>query len=357
MRDYNNIQNEGLSRVDSMSKKELFLANLEGRWTARTPVWMMRQAGRYMQEYRNVRQRHSFEEICKTPEIAADVTCTPVTLFDLDAAIIFSDILFVVEPFGFKLTYEPGPAIDPSLSSRDQAGRFRPYDPVDHLSFVGDAIVDAKRCLGPDIPMIGFCGAPFTIFCFLCGVQAARGFFKPYKYMMNYTEETREILQVISEVSLEYLKMQADAGADYVQLFDTFAGELSAEEFEIWSKPYLDYIINGLNESGIPSGIFIRNSNHLIDSISSMNMNSFCVDWKGDLRSISNRLNPKILQGNLNPNLMLGPKEKVIDKTLRILESMRDYPGYIFNLGHGVLPDTPPENVRAVVQTVHAFER
>ncbi|MBD3218550.1 MAG: uroporphyrinogen decarboxylase [candidate division Zixibacteria bacterium] len=357
MSDYSDTKREGIATTDKMTKRELFLANLEGRLTSRTPVWMMRQAGRYMKEYREVRSRHSFEEICKTPGVAADVTCTPVNMFDLDAAIVFSDILFVIEPFGFKLTYEPGPKIDPYLTERDQAAKFKKYDAANHLSFVGDAIAGAQRCLGPDIPMIGFCGAPFTIFCFLCGVQGARGFFKPYRYMMNYPEETHAILQVLSEISLDYLKMQVEAGADYVQLFDTFAGELSAREFEVWEKPYLDYIINGLNESNIPNGIFIRSSNHLIDNVSAMKTTSFCVDWKSDLKEVSKRLNPKIVQGNLNPNLMLGPRQKVIERARQILEDMRDYPGYIFNLGHGVLPDTPPENVKAVVETVHAFER
>ncbi len=340
-----------------MNKSELFIANLEGKLTSKIPVWLMRQAGRYMAEYRKVRARHSFEEICKTPSIAAEVTADPVRIFDLDAAIIFSDILFIIEPFGFDLSYEPGPEIRPNLEESGQAGQFIPFDPSKRLSFVAEAIVEARRRIGPEIPMIGFSGAPFTIFSFLCGVKGARGFHRPYGYLARYPQETKAILQVLSEVTLNYLKMQVRAGAIYVQLFDTFAGELSEEEFEIWARPYLKYILDGLNEAGIPSGLFIRNSYHLLRSIAGLDTTCFSVDWKTDINAAASILKPKTLQGNLNPNLLLGPREAVIEKTREILDSMKNYPGYIFNLGHGVLPDTPPENVKALVETVHAYER
>jgi uroporphyrinogen decarboxylase len=317
----------------------------------------MRQAGRYMAEYRRVRERHSFEEICKTPRIAAEVTASPVQVFDLDAAIIFSDILFLIEPFGFGLSYKPGPEIRPYLEEPDQADRFKPYDPSERLSFVAEAISESRKLLGTDIPIIGFSGAPFTIFSFLCGVKGARGFHKPYGFLATYPEETKEILQVLSEITIDYLKMQVRAGAVYVQLFDTFAGELSEEEFEIWARPYLKYIVDGLNQDNIRSGLFIRNSNHLLKSIADLDTTCFSVDWKTDITQAARLLKPKTLQGNLNPNLLLGPRDDVVVKTMEILESMKDYPGYIFNLGHGVLPDTPPDNVKALVETVHAFER
>lgn len=340
-----------------MTRIELFKANLEGRLTRRIPIWLMRQAGRYMAEYRRVREKYSFEEICKTPKIAAEVTADPVRIFDLDAAIVFSDILFVIEPFGFELTYEPGPEIRPYLEQPGQAAQFKRYDPSERLSFVAEAIVEARKLIGPDIPMIGFSGAPFTVFSFLCGVKGARGFHRPYGYLATYPEETKTILRALAEITLDYLKMQVQAGAIYVQLFDTFAGELSEEEFEIWAKPYLKYIVDGLNDAGIYSGLFIRNSNHLLKSVAGLNTTCFSVDWKTDISSAAKLLKPKTLQGNLNPNLLLGPGDAVVKKTFEILESMKDYPGYIFNLGHGILPDTPPENVKALVETVHAYER
>ena len=158
-----------MSSVDTnasknMTKKEIFLNNLKGEFTSSIPVWMMRQAGRYMPEYQKLRQKYSFEKICKTPEIAAEVTCQPMEKFDFDAAIIFSDILYIIEPFGFSLVYDPGPKIEPHVTDPSMASKFAPYDPSEYLGFVAEGIAEVKRRLGPDYPMIGFCGAPFTIF-------------------------------------------------------------------------------------------------------------------------------------------------------------------------------------------------
>ncbi len=342
---------------DQMTKKQLFLANLRGEYTTRVPVWMMRQAGRYMREYREIRARHSFEEICKTPELAAEVTAQPIEAFGMDAAIIFSDILFIVEPVGFDLAYEPGPVITPLLSHPNQITQFEIYDPKARLAFVGEAIIEAKKRLGDDLPMIGFCGGPFTVFCFLCGARGAKEYDKAYKFMANYPDLTMDILEMLSELSLQYLRMQIEAGADYVQIFDTFAGELSEEEFIIWAMPYLVKITEGLRAYHTPSGLYIKNSNHLLGSIRRIRVDCVSIDWRTKLDRAVNKLAPKTLQGNLNPYLMLGRKENILPAAEQILRTMESYPGYIFNLGHGVLPDTPVENVRALVQTVQSFER
>jgi len=341
----------------TMNRRELFLANLKGEYTNRTPVWLMRQAGRYMEEYRHLRAKHSFEDICKTPGLAAEVTMQPMKAFDLDAAIVFSDILFVVESFGFDLSYKPAPVITPFLDSPDQVHNFISFDVRDRLSFVSEAIVESRKRLGNDYPLIGFCGAPFTVFCFLCGVRGMKEFHKPYKFILENPVESGIILDILAETSLEYLKMQIDSGVGYVQLFDTFAGELSAEEFEVWSLPYLNRIVNWLNDYKAYTGLYIRNSNHLLDSLSRLSVDSVCIDWKTPMTFAAEKLAPRALQGNLNPHLMLGSKDRVIENVNTILKSMSQYPGYIFNLGHGVLPDTPLENVKTLVETVHAFER
>ena len=341
-----------------MTKKDIFLDNLKGECTSTIPVWMMRQAGRYMAEYQNLREKYTFEKICKTPDIAAEVTCQPMEKFDFDAAIIFSDILYIVEPFGFKLTYDPGPKIEPHLTGPSMASKFVPYDPADYLGYVGEGIVEVKRRLGPDYPMIGFCGAPFTIFCYLCGVMGAKDYHKPYQFLSNYPSETAVILDAIAEVSLDYLKLQIQAGADFVQVFDTFAGELSEQEFRIWSMPYLQKIFDGLKDHGKGySGLFIRNSNHLLKAIAEINLDCFSVDWKTSLTEAAQLLKPKCVQGNLNPYLMPGPRERVLEQTHTILTDMNSVPGYIFNLGHGILPNTAIENVTAVVEAVHSFRR
>jgi uroporphyrinogen decarboxylase len=340
-----------------MTRRELFLANLRGEYTTRTPVWLMRQAGRYMKEYREIREKYSFEKICKTPKIAADVTMQPIKAFGPDAAIIFSDILFVVESFGFDLSYKPAPVITPLLESPDQVSNFVSYDVRDRLSFVSEAIVECRRRLGVDYPLIGFCGAPFTVFCFLCGVRGMKEFHKPYKFIIQNPVESGVILDILADISLEYLKIQIDSGVDYVQLFDTFAGELSAEEFEAWSLPYLNRIVNGLNDHNAYTGLYIRNSNHLLKSLRQLSVDSVCIDWKTPLNKAAEILAPKTLQGNLNPYLMLGSQDHILQNADTLMKSIEKYPGYIFNLGHGVLPDTPVENVRALVEAVHAFER
>jgi len=352
-----NESNAGGIPASKISRKENFLTALNGDFTDTVPVWMMRQAGRYMPEYRKIRDENSFEKICRTPELAAQVTCMPVRQFGFDAAIIFSDILFIIEPFGFDLSYVPGPQIDPHLHDPGQVSKFEPYDVAAELGFVGRAIETTLKCLPDKLPMIGFCGAPFTVFCFLCGLRGAKDYAKAYRFMSNYPSETARILNVIADVSIDYLRMQIRAGADYVQVFDTFAGELSTYEFERWSRPYLQKIFDGLDRTDVPRGLYIRNSNHLLEEISRMSFESFCLDWKTSPVEAHEILKPKSLQGNLNPYMLLGPKEEVVEQTKRILRDMSDTPGYIFNLGHGIPPEASPENVRAVVETVHAFER
>lgn len=341
--------------VETSHSRALFKSNLAGQKTSRVPIWIMRQAGRYLPEYREVRSRMGFEEMCKDPEVASQVTVMPIDKFGFDAAVIFSDILYIVEPFGFDLRYNPAPKIAPLLENPDQSKMFEQFDPAEKLAFVSEVVRATRIRLGDSRAVIGFCGAPFTVFSFLCGYMGAKEMYRPYAYLMKYPKEAEHILTTLAEISLEYLKMQARAGADYVQVFDTAAGELSEAEFRRFSMPYLKYIFEGLKSSKIPSGLYIKNSNHLLDAVSELPLSSFCVDWKTPLKTASEKLKPVSLQGNLNPNLMIGPKEKVEREAVRILNEMADYPGFIFNLGHGILPPTPEENVRRLVATVRAF--
>ena len=188
--------------------------------------------------------------------------------------------------------------------------------------------------------------------------MGAKDYHKPYQFLSNYPTETAVILDAIAEVSLDYLKMQIEAGADYVQVFDTFAGELSEDEFRIWSMPYLNKIFDGLKEHGNGfSGLFIRNSNHLLKAAAELNLDCFSVDWKTSIKDAAALLHPKCVQGNLNPYLMPGPQDRVLEQTHQILSSMNGTPGYIFNLGHGILPNASMDNVAAVVKAVHSFQR
>ncbi len=340
-----------------MTKKELFLANANGEYTTRTPIWIMRQAGRYLPGYRAVRERISFEELCRSPKTVAEVTAEPITRFDLDAAIIFSDILLILEPLGVDLRYDPGPVITPILENPQQVESYTSFDPAEKLRFVGDAIVETKKRLGPDLPLLGFCGAPFTVFSYLCNTRERRDLHRVYRFITNHPDESRRVLEMLTDLSIRYLKMQLSAGVDAVQVFDTWAGELTESEFADWSFPYLDRIFAGLKKDHAITSLYIRGTCHLLDRINRFDVNIVSVDWKTPLPSATTKLNPKAIQGNLNPYLMLGPQDMITRTAREMLIAMKDYHGYIFNLGHGILPMTPVDNVRALVDTVHAFER
>ncbi len=340
-----------------MTKKELFIANARGEYTDRTPIWIMRQAGRYLPEYRSYKKDYTFEQLCRTPKAVAEVTAQPVEILDLDAAIIFSDILLILEPLGVNLKFDPGPTIKPILERPDQIRQFSKFDAADKLSFVGDAIIEARKRIGADIPLLGFCGAPFTVFCYLCGTKGARDFYKPIKFLTNYPLEGKDILNTLADLSIDYLRMQLSAGADAVQVFDTWAGELSGEEYAEWSLPYTTKIISALRGEEAITSLYIRGSYHLLEQLRSLEANIISVDWRVPMGMAGRMLSPKTIQGNLDPHLMLGPSNLVVEKARQILSEMKEYPGYIFNLGHGILPETPVDNVRALVQTVHEFKR
>jgi uroporphyrinogen decarboxylase len=340
-----------------MTQRELFLANARGEKTDRTPIWIMRQAGRYLPDYLRVREKYSFEELAKTPEAAAEVTVQPVEIFGLDAAIIFSDILFILEPLGIDLKYNPGPHIHPILQSPEQVDHYRDFDVEDKLGFVADVLRTTRGRIGSDVAMLGFCGAPFTLFCYLCGLEKSKDFDKAYTFLLRYPQAGAKVLDLLTSLSIRYLRMQIAAGADAVQIFDTWAGDLSEAEYRQWAFPYTQRIVVALKKNGSTVSLYIRNSYHLLDSVEELNVDIFSVDWKTPMTYAKEKLPLKTLQGNLNPYLMLGSKETVIEHASAILESMADYPGYIFNLGHGILPQTPVENVRALVETVHGYER
>lgn len=341
-----------------MTKRELFLKNARGEWTERTPIWIMRQAGRYMKEYLATREKHSFEKICNTPKLAAEVTYQPIEKFGFDAAIIFSDILFILEHLGpIDLKYDPGPVLSPLLERPEQVTEYKNYDPYDRLGFVAEALRLTRDRIGPEPALLGFCGAPFTLFCYLCGSSGYIGINNGVQFLSRYPAEGKAVLELLSDLSYRYLKMQIEAGADAVQLFDTWAGELPREDFDRWAGPYLNSIVSKLRNDGSLTSIYVRGAYHLLDSIRNIGSDIFSVDWKTPLTAAADKLNPRALQGNLSPHIMLGRKEEIVDRASTMLEQMETYPGYIFNLGHGILPNTPIENVTALVETVQGFRR
>jgi uroporphyrinogen decarboxylase len=340
-----------------MTKKELFMANIRREHTSRVPIWIMRQAGRYLPEYRDFRKNMTFEALCKNPKAVAEVTAQPIEILNLDAAIIFSDILLILEPLGVNLTFDPGPIISPYLEEGRQVAGYHGFDPAVKMDFVGKALVETRKRIGNDIPLLGFCGAPFTVLCYLCGTKGAKDFYKTVRFLTNYPKEGEKVLELLTKVSVSYLKMQLNSGADAVQIFDTWAGELSQDEFMSWSYPYLKTIFDELKKDGAVTSIYIKNSYHLLEKMANINADIVSLDWRVPLKEAREIFPNKTLQGNLDPHLLLAPKETVIKRAAEILNEAKDFPGFIFNLGHGILPETPVENVKALVSTVHNFER
>jgi uroporphyrinogen decarboxylase len=317
----------------------------------------MRQAGRYLPQYRQVKKNYSFERICKTSSLAAEVTAQPVEILDFDAAIVFSDILFILEALGINLKYRPGPVITPLLEEPGQIDGFRKFNPSDKLAFVGEALVESRRRLGDDVALLGFCGAPFTLFCYLCGAGRTARLSRAIDFLEKYPRHSETLLDLLADLSADYLIMQFRAGADTVQIFDTWAGGLSPGQFVRWSFPYLKKIIVRLKNTTKPVSVFIRDSYHLLDKIAELDNDIFSVDWKTPMEKAVSRLKPKVLQGNLDPRSLLCDKNTIVEKAGEIMKTMDGYPGFIFNLGHGILPETPVDNVRTLVQAVHEFKR
>jgi uroporphyrinogen decarboxylase len=311
----------------------------------------MRQAGRYLPEYQAVRARHSFLEICKTPELAAEVSLQPFRTLGVDAVIVFSDILIVAEAMGMPLDVpDSGPVLSNPL--RDSAGvrRLREFDPEEETRFVGDAIRAICKEVGPNVPVIGFAAAPWTLACYMIEGRT-RGDISHAKGMLaDAPEIMHELLERISRVTTRYLKMQIDAGAAVIQLFDTWAGELTPSEYGAFELPATQMVFQGLGNNGVPKTLFAKGSARHLEDLASSGADVLSVDWNTDLGEARRKLGRRVaLQGNVNPNVLLGDRtcirlaaQEAVGKTGGV--------GHILSLGHGILPTTPVENAKAFVE-------
>ncbi len=339
------------------SKRELFLracrclpaaANLPAE---RVPVWIMRQAGRYLPEYQAVRAKHSFLEICKTPELAAEVSIQPLRVLDVDAVIVFSDILVVAEAMGLPLAVpDSGPVL--SNPVRDLAGvkRLRDFDPERETRFVGDAIRAIRAEIGPDVPIIGFAAAPWTLACYMIEGQT-RGDVSRAKQMLREEPRTvRELLDRIAATTARYLRAQIAAGADAVQLFDTWASELSPGEYAEFELPATRSVIKALADAGTPRVLFAKGSARHLRNLAKTGADVLSVDWNTDLAAARSELGDAVaLQGNVDPSILLGDVDEVRRAAHEAVEKTGGF-GHILNLGHGILPNTPVSNAKAFVE-------
>jgi uroporphyrinogen decarboxylase len=321
-----------------------------------TPVWLMRQAGRYMPEYRRLREKHTILEIIKTPELAVEVTLQPINAFDLDAAIIFADILPPLEAMGLSLEFVrgEGPVIHNPLRFAADVAALSIPDPRESLSFTLEAIRLVRRELAGRIPLIGFSGAPFTLASYAIEGGATRSFILTKSLMYNQPEAWHELMDKLASMIGDYLKAQAEAGAQVLQLFDSWAGALSPADYRRHVLPYSRRAIQTAASSGVPVVHFGTGTSGMLETIKEAGGDVIGLDWRVNLADAWRRLGDDVaVQGNLDPVALFAPLPELKRHVTDILAQADGRPGHIFNLGHGILPQTPVEHVAALVDMVH----
>ncbi len=341
-----------------MKSDNIFLRTCNGEIGEKTPIWLMRQAGRYLDEYRVLRKRDEFFKLCTNPERIKEITLMPIKRFALDAAIIFSDITLPLHYMGKRLKFEPGPVFETPVKTAEDLLELRMPQPSD-FDFLGKGIQLVKKKLSEDsgnLPLIGFGGAPFTLASYLIEGGHSKDFLKTKRFMWQNEEAFREFMEMMTESIVLFLNCQIDKGVDAVQLFDTWAGVLSPQDYREFALPYTKKVYNAIKEKDMPFIHFLRGSSHLLPYMKEAG-DVMSIDWTIELREAMNILGNEFpIQGNLDPALLLAPKEILIKRIEDILIQGKDAP-HIFNLGHGILPDTRPDIVEYLIKIVHSFKK
>lgn len=336
-------------------KNDLLLRAARGQATERTPVWLMRQAGRILKEYREVRQRvGGFKELVEHPEFAAEVTIQPVDLLGVDAAIIFSDILVIPEAMGlsYQVIEAKGPTFEQTVRSKSDIEKLRVAGP-EHLSYVLEAIRITKRELHDRVPLIGFAGAPWTILAYMVEGKGSKTFSVAKKFLYTEPALAHALLEKITESTIQYLKAQIAAGANLVQLFDSWAGLLSPDQYREFSLRYLEAIAAAITE--VPVTIFAKGAFFARKEIAATNCSVIGLDWNMDIQESRALIgDAKTLQGNMDPCLLYAEDSVIVHETHRMLEAFGPF-RHIANLGHGLYPDTDPRKVKLFIDTVKNF--
>jgi uroporphyrinogen decarboxylase len=334
-----------------IDRKDLFLRACRGEALNRVPVWMMRQAGRYLPEYRAIRATRPFLEVCKTPDLAAEVSLQPFRILGVDAIIVFSDILIPAEAMGMHLELnDAGPNLpSPIRSAADVAG-LRVFDPELETKFLPEAIRRIVKNAGPDVPVLGFAAAPWTLACYMVEGRTKEGFSTVKSFLYHEPETFRELLSKIAQATIPYLNAQIEAGACAVQLFDTWCGELNLEDYENFALPAVQQVISEISRK-VPVIYYTKASNHLMSAVARAGATVLSVDWRVGLAGLRKTLGPKIaLQGNVDPAILLGPTDKIRGATQSALSALNGI-GHILNLGHGIFKQTSVENARLFIET------
>jgi len=336
-------------------KNDLFLRACRREPVERTPIWIMRQAGRYLPEYRAVREKADFLTMCKTPELAAEVTLQPVDIIGVDAAIIFSDILVIPEAMGLVLEMHEGkgPVFHNPVRDETGAKALKKIDPEKDLKYVLDAVKLTKKELDGRVPLIGFSGSPWTLLTYMVEGKGSKNFAHVKRLIYNNPGLAHKILEQITDAVAEYLSAKIEAGVDAVQIFDTWGGILSQHDFKEFSLSYIEKVISKINKKKVPVIVFAKGVHFNLQDLAACGADVLGLDWTMDMGAVRRAVGHKVsLQGNLDPTVLFAEKDVIRNEAKRVLNSYGEGSGHIFNLGHGILPNIDPEKAKALVQFV-----
>ena len=344
---------------------DTFLRALLRQPTEYTPLWIMRQAGRYLPEYNETRRRAgSFLDLCKNPDLATEVTLQPLARFPLDAAILFSDILTIPDAMGLGLYFEEGegPRFQRPLREEWEIRNLSAVDPAAHLGYVLDAVSQIRKALDNEIPLIGFSGSPYTLACYMIEGRGGTEFHEIKRMLYARPDLLHTILDVTAQSVADYLNAQIAAGAQAVMIFDTWGGSLAQAAFQEFSLAYIQRICSELtvkrDGQRVPRIVFTKGGGQWLEMLAGCGADALGVDWTSDLGDARRRVGDRVaLQGNLDPAVMLTSPQIIEREAARVLASFGHGSGHVFNLGHGVSRFTPPENVAALVEAVHSLSR
>lgn len=333
-----------------------FLEAARGGTPERNPIWVMRQAGRYLPEYRKIREGIDFLSLTRTPELAAEVTLQPVRRFGMDAAILFSDIMTPLEGMGIPIEFRGGPVLPEPIRSAGDVERVTPLEPAEGVPFVLDTV---RRCvdeLPADVPLIGFCGAPFTLLCYLVEGKGSKDFIRARSFLRSEAAAARDLLDRLAEGMAVYLRAQAEAGARALMIFDSWIGLLSADQFREMELPALERIVSELRSLDVPLIYFPNQGGHLLPAVKGLEVDVVEIDWRRPLSVADADLGGRYnLQGNLDPSALFAPPDVLDREVDRVLaEGRKIARSHIFNLGHGIDRHTDPDQLARVVDRVHA---
>jgi uroporphyrinogen decarboxylase len=340
--------------LESGGAPSAFLAACRREPAAHRPIWIMRQAGRYLPEYRELRARVDFETLTRTPELAAEVTLQPLRRFELDAAILFSDIMTPLQGMGVELTFEPAPVVRVPVRTAAQIAALPALVPARDVPFVLETIRQVRRGLKPPVPLIGFAGAPFTLLCYLVCGRPSKEFAPARTFLYAQPDDAGRLLTHLADAMAAYLTAQAQAGAQALMLFESWAGLLGVREYTRFALPAVRRTLASLKPLGVPLIYYLNQGSALMGAVADLEVDVVGVDWRSGLSQVRAVLGPgKAVQGNLDPAALFAPPAELTRAAAAVLAEAGSAPGHIFNLGHGIWPGTDPDAVARLVDFVH----